>query len=1105
MAGDGTYTVAPADEAAVDAIVAGCGLSPLTARVLVARGVDTPDAVKRFLSPSLDADWHDPACIPGLSAVADKVQAAMEAGGRILVFGDFDVDGISATAVAVRGLRALGADACGLIPHRYEEGYALSEAAVRRGMETYHPDLIVTVDCGIACDAEVAAMREAGIDVCITDHHEAGGHVPHDVPVADSKLDHACPSFDLAGAGVALKLVAALGARLGKPGIWRELTDLAALGTISDIMPFTPENRALVADGIARMRTAPRIPLAALAAICNVDMASVTATKLSFSLIPRMNASGRMGDATIAYDLLMSDSETKAQEHARRLDLVNTERRKAEARLSEQVAEAIERDPSIVEAPIIVVGGEGWHEGVKGIVASHLARAYGKPAILFTVEDGQARGSGRSYGGLDLFELASSATDLYERFGGHAAAIGLTLPAERLSELRERLGRELAAGAPPEKAKGPELDALVRVGDCTLEAFAELERLEPFGSGNRAPLLALEHVFMQSQRAIGKTGTHLRYEAGDGLDRVEGIYFNAPDIERLANCETLCDIVFEPQVDEWMGRRRAKLLTREIHVCNASGQPGEVGRRVEELLAGTAPGQGIPRDLGEQERLVQARRRWEGLADERLDDKLRRALIGDSPLHDAQARALDGLAKGVSTLAVMATGRGKSLVFHLHAARTALRSGKASVFVYPLRALVADQAHHLRESYARLGLSVEVLTGETDAQERERVYRGLRDGGVDVVLTTPEYLCIHAADFARSGRVAFLVVDEAHHIGLSRAGNRPAYARLSEALAALGGPLVLATTATAPDMEAASIRSELSIANLVVDMSVRDNLRLDDRRDLASREDYLASIAATGAKCIAYVNSRDASRELARMLRRRLPHLACRVAFYNAGLSKADRGRIERAFRAGELSCVVATSAFGEGIDIPDVEHVVLFHLPFSSIEFNQMSGRVGRDGREAWVHLLYGYGDARINERILATAAPGRKQMIALYRALKARCQAASADGGFTTTKAELAEAACDMDRRVKMGAAEAACGLAVFSELGFLDLSETDDTCRVRMVDGPAHMELADSVRYREGLDQIEEFAAFKQWALSAAADELLARFTRPIVPQSSETFAS
>ena len=1233
-----TYEISSYDEDIAKEIEVACALRPLTARILASRGIGSAQDAQRFLSPSLERDWHDPALIPGMIDVADKVEGTIRSGGRILVFGDFDVDGITATAVCVRGLRALGADACGLIPHRYNEGYALSQTAIERGMQM-SPDLIMTVDCGISCKDEVDWMLEQGIDVCVTDHHEPGEKVPEGIPVADPKLNHSCPSCDLAGVGVALKLLSVLGPRFGKPDVWRELTDFAALGTIADLMTLSSENRALVADGIARINNQTRTCIAELSAICGVEPSQITSSKLSFSLIPRINAAGRMGDATVALDLLLSDDVACAQSLARELDQINASRREVEGQLAKQVEELL--DDTFAGEPFIVVSGEGWHEGVKGIVASRIARKYHRPAVIFTQEDGVCRGSGRTYGDINLFELASSCSDLFTKFGGHAAAVGITLPADRLDELKERLCKAVEDMQEDLESAKIKIDSVVKVEECDVEGFQELERLQPFGNGNSQPMLLARNVFLENRAAVGKTMSHLRFTATDGVARVAGIWFGVEDIQTWLDCEAACDVRFEPTVDEWQGRFTAKLMTKEItaHLYGDAAQDADekedpfdeyFARSVEicdkgdyagitqqpsfntkvvgvtfenrqDLLMDLEPGveldlcrepdngfdenaiavrlgtgeqlgylnralsarlapvmdagesysaavsavTGGPQDKssGDAQRrpgplgvrdpgvvdrsfgvnilvrrdalfdaqearertakleLSDAKTHWGQVEPSALDDELRRALIGDRKLRDAQAQTLAYLDEGLSTLAIMATGRGKSLIFHMHAAKTALKSHKASIFVYPLRALVADQAFHLAQTYGKFGLCVEVLTGETDTASRVRIYQGIADGSVDVVLTTPEYLSIHAKTFADTGKIGFVVVDEAHHIGQSKAGNRPAYVQLKEALEVLGNPLVLAVTATAGDAECKLICDTLSIRKLVLDPSVRDNLDVDDRRDLRDRESYLASLVAEGGKVVAYVNSRDASIQLARMLRHKLPFMAPRIGFYNAGLPKEDRKRIEAAFREGELMAIVSTSAFGEGIDIGDIRHVVLYHLPFSSIEFNQMAGRCGRDGNKAVVHLLYGYGDSRINEKILASSAPKRDELVALYKALRARSAASSQPTeGFSCTNSQLA---CDIQEqsRINMDESGVSCGISVFRELGFLETSGKSVARRITMVEGPRKMELEDSVRYREGLEQIEDFSAFKAWALSAKSEELLARFNSPILPQNPQ----
>ena len=444
----------------------------------------------------------------------------------------------------------------------------------------------------------------------------------------------------------------------------------------------------------------------------------------------------------------------------------------------------------------------------------------------------------------------------------------------------------------------------------------------------------------------------------------------------------------------------------------------------------------------------------------------------------------------------MATGRGKSVVFHLHAARMALRDAAASVFVYPLRALVSDQAFHLEESFSGAGLTVRTLTGESSPASRDASFAALKEGSLDVVLTTPEFLDHHSGRFAETGRVGFVVVDEAHHVGMARAGHRPAYARLDRALEILGSPVVLAASATAGDETARAIRSVLGIEKVVADPTVRDNLRVEDKRDCSDKETYISTVAETGEKTVVYVNSREQSVRLARAVRKRVSSVAGRTAFYNGGLSREARGAIEHAFRNGEVTLIVATSAFGEGVNIPDIRHVVHYHLPFGEVEFNQMSGRAGRDGTAARVHLLFGRKDARINESILASLAPERDDLAALYLVLRDE-QAASGDW-FEVTNAELAERARRRRRQFALDEGGVSSALGILRELGLVEGEGHGSYRRLKLLPAPPEkLELSQSVRYAEGLDEIAEFAEFKEWVLSADPALLLERFNRPILP--------
>lgn len=1207
------WEVLPGNQAAADRLaqdLAGLGVTPLVARCLVAGGHADTASARAFLTPSLERDWEDPLVVPGMAQAADRLTQALDQGQAIAVFGDFDVDGMTATSLLTLSLEQLGADVRPYVPHRFGEGYGLSREALSRMLKDRRPDLVVTVDNGIASRDEVAWLRDQGIDVVVTDHHEPADLVPQEVPVTDPKLVPACPSRELAGAGVALKLVQVLGQRHGMPDLWRGYTDLAALGTISDMMVLQGENRALVADGIARMRESPRPGIQALAAAANVDVARITADQLPFSLVPRLNAAGRMGTTDVALQLLLTQDPGQAQVLAASLEAVNQERRETESALAQEAMAQVDR--TYRGGRSIVVGGEGWHEGVKGIVASRVTNRYHVPSILFSIQDGVARGSGRSVGQVNLFAAVERCSDLLTRFGGHAGAVGVTCPAENLPALADRLEEVMQSLPADQFSEAGEVTALATLDEMTVEGIEALEVLQPFGQGNRRPTFMTRGALMRGRGRVGAGGVHLRFQAVDGWGCVPAIMFRVPDVERAEACDEAVDLVYEPRAEEWQGRVGPKLRVEDIIYHDGDGAPmhapasdlvddlfshagetlardayagvAEERRFVTKLVGVTHEGrQDLVAGLEEGQPLVVARepdnpadpsavavRLTDGrqvgylrrqiaaalaplmdvgasyeahvlqvtggtperpsrganvevartdlpeegqdaregaatraglaqLVPEALTDELRRRMIGNHDLLPAQGEALGRLAQGRSSLCVMATGRGKSLIFHLHAAREAILRGRASVFVFPLRALVADQAFHLGQSLSKLGLSVQVVTGESGQDERDEAFAGLAAGDVDVLLTTPEFLALHTDRFAASGRVGFLVVDEAHHAG--ERGGRTSYADLPRIRQELGDPTCLAVTATAATPVAREVCRLLGIADedVLVDPSVRANLSLKDLRGSRDREVAVASCLVRGEKTVVYVNSREQAVAIARSLRHMVPEAAGQVAFYHAGLSREARAGVEEAFRAGELLCVVSTSAFGEGVNLPDVRNVVLYHLPFGAVEFNQMSGRAGRDGRPAAVWLLFGSHDARINERILDSGAPDRAALVTLWRTLRLlTAQARSAgEDSLALTNDAIAEASRGLDPSSRLDGPMVSCGVSVFRELGLLSTSGYGSARRVRLADSPGRVTLEASARYLEGQRAREDFGSFRDWVLSCTAQEALDRINRPICP--------
>lgn len=1103
--------LATADEAVVTRLVTTLDLPHFIAATLVSRGIDTPEKAELFLRPNLEVDWQDPYLIDGMDAAVDRIAQAIRAEEHILVYGDFDLDGVSATTLMTRGLRACGGRVTPFIPLRFEEGYGLSDASIER-VATYNPQLVVTVDNGIAAKREVQLLLEHGIDVVITDHHEPADLVPVGVPVVDPKCSDN-PSAILAGAGVALKVMQAVGSRFGKPNLWRELIDLATLGTVADLMPMREQNRALVSEGLRMINENPRPCIAALLGESGFADKPVTSSNLSFTLVPRLNAAGRMGNAQLALDLLLSDDFADSAHLASELEDTNTRRRTIEAELAEVASEQAEQVFKGQRA--LVVAGEGWHEGVKGIVASRLANRYGVPTLLFTIEGDEAHGSGRSVGQVNLFQAVTSCQDILVRFGGHHAAVGVTLKADKIPEFTERLCAYMDALPPEDFIPRIDVDASVDLSELTLANVEKLDLLAPFGQENSSPHFLAHGVMMAGGRAVGADKNHLSCTLTDGMHSLNCIMFHCSDVAALLNCGCALDAVFELQIDTWKGRRSVKAVVSSLKpVSPCAALEACLEDKDKNFVTGLIAAGMAERDMRdvpewespESDRLMWEERAQSNPAGFRQD--LIQAFLGEGNLHAAQQQALDLLDAGHSVFTVMGTGRGKSLIFYIHAAELALAKQKASLFVYPLRALVADQAFHLERTLGSFGLTIGTLTGATDAPERARVMQDLAAGKLDIVLTTPEYLDIHANELAQVSTIGFVVIDEAHHVGTSKAGFRPSYTRLGNAICRLGNPQVLALTATADDAIAEDIRHAFGLDDMVFDNTERSNLQVIDQRNSKKRERYLASLVAQGEKTLIYVNSRMETVALVRRLRKQEPHIASLIGFYNAGLSRAERERVETLFREGGLQVLVATSAFGEGVDIPGVRHVVLYHLPFSEVEFNQMSGRAGRDGNEAQIHLLFGKADVHLNTALLHGIAPDHDEMAQIYRGLRA-LQQASQQSFFELDAEDVARRATRLFGTT-VTPEQVTLGVSVFEELGLVE-TKTEDRKQdsqdssvsssakrfIYVVDYKGKVELSDSVQYREGLDEFDSFMTFKDWVLGSSADQLQDRIRHPLLP--------
>lgn len=478
----------------------------------------------------------------------------------------------------------------------------------------------------------------------------------------------------------------------------------------------------------------------------------------------------------------------------------------------------------------------------------------------------------------------------------------------------------------------------------------------------------------------------------------------------------------------------------------------------------------------------------------RDSEAIRHAILGDYDYHESQKRILAELDRGSNILAIMGTGRGKSAIFQTHAARLAAVKRDMTIILYPLRALVNDQYGSLKQKMAQLGLCVYKGNGTITPDERRELYEALAEGSVDILLTTPEFLEANRDSLANQARkIGLLVVDEGHHIAIS-ASRRPIYGRIRYLREDIGNPQVLVVTATASDETAEVIRTSLGIDTIFVDKTVRSNLKLVDWRCSTNKEEHLTDIVRTGEKTLIFVNSRKQAFDIAMALREKIPQMDEQIGFYHAGMKNEWRVLVEEWFKEGKLKTVVATSAFGEGVDLPDIRHVIQYHLPFHFTSFNQQCGRGGRDGEESAIYLMFGNDDKRINEKILQDHAPVRETLAELYKVLRKSAK----ENRLSLSNAELAE---ELETATHRYSSEAGIQIAlkIFEELSLLKRHTRGNQREIELLPMPSQKrELTESATYAEGLAEQDEFREFSQAVLSEAGEMLLARINQPIYPQ-------
>ncbi len=538
-------------------------ITSLLAKVFLSRGITDPNYINNFLSPSLK-DIHDPFLLNDMNKATDRILRAISNNEKIIIYGDYDVDGVTSTSCLYLFLKSLNVNVSFFIPDRVEDGYGLSKSALDK-VFIFEPNLIITVDCGIVSFDEVLYSSSKNIDIIVTDHHECRETLPEAIATINPhRHDSTYPYPDLAGVGVTFKLIHALCIELNLEDRYLNYLDIVTVGTIADVVPLEGENRTIVSIGLQKLQDTQNIGLKALIHASGLNDKELTSYSVAFLLAPRINAAGRLGDATLAVELLTTQKPLEAQKIADELNSQNKVRQDTELEILEKALFQIESDPDYRDEPIIVVNGKGWHHGVIGIVSSRITDKYYKPSIVICEDDSMAKASARSIPEFNMHEALDNVSDLLLKFGGHKMAAGLSLDPANIQEFRKSINlyaKKLLTSY--DLTPKIQIDASLDPQDLTLNAVKELEKLSPFGQNNPKPMFCAYGFDPIDIRQVGGN-KHLKIRFSKDGKEFDSIAFGMGELSESLQKNTSLDIAFYPDINVWNGNEKVQFIIKDI-------------------------------------------------------------------------------------------------------------------------------------------------------------------------------------------------------------------------------------------------------------------------------------------------------------------------------------------------------------------------------------------------------------------------------------------------------------------------------------------------------------------------------------------------------------
>ena len=544
-------------------------ISPLLGRLLVLRGITDPEAAHAFLNPRLD-QLHNPFLMAGMDRAVERLKRAVARREKILIYGDYDVDGTTAVVVLLAGLERLGARVDVHIPDRLKDGYGMRVPVVERAADD-GVTVLLSVDTGIREHQVVARAQELGIDCIITDHHLPKESLPAAHALLNPRRpDCAYPDKNLSGVGVAFKLVQGLLGDRMRDALLQSYLKIVAIGTIADVVPLVGENRVIASFGLEGLRRPVQPGLSALMEVARLDGKAPTAGDIAFRIAPRMNAAGRMEDARAVIELLTTRDAVKAQQIAGHLEELNGERQRAEESILNDIEEMVRARPETAERYSLVFAAPGWHRGVIGIVAQRVVERHYRPTLVIGVEDGTGQGSGRSIANFHLLNALTDCEDVFERFGGHAAAAGFTLASERIGELTERFeAYARSALSPQDLVPQLRVDAEVDLDQMDWPVYEQLKRMEPFGMGNPTPVFVARKLrLMLPPRVLSEK--HLKLKVGNGSKHFDALGWRKGDQARLLGSGDTVDLAFTLDENTYQGMSSLQMIIKDLQVDGAN-------------------------------------------------------------------------------------------------------------------------------------------------------------------------------------------------------------------------------------------------------------------------------------------------------------------------------------------------------------------------------------------------------------------------------------------------------------------------------------------------------------------------------------------------------